>query len=137
MRIGVDLLPIRHPLTGIGNYEFHLLKSMFRTTKIAAVEGFRHFNWTTVDADFLANIEIDGDLNFNRFNARQWLGERQWIRGLHDRLRNKAFARTVQSQSLTLYHAFAFTAPLHAAIPNLPVVYDLSFVRFPNLHPPS
>jgi alpha-1,3-rhamnosyl/mannosyltransferase len=46
-----------------------------------------------------------------------------------------AFARTVGRQSLDLFHALNFIPPADPGVVTLPIVYDLSFVRYPETHP--
>ena len=52
-------------------------------------------------------------------------------------MRRRAFERSCGAKDLSLFHAFAYVAPGNPHVPVIPVVYDLSFVRFPQAHPPA
>ena len=47
------------------------------------------------------------------------------------------FSRTVKRQSFDLFHAFNFLPFADPGVVTLPVIYDLSFVRYPGAHPPE
>src|SRR5690606_2489193 len=45
------------------------------------------------------------------------------------------FQRTVRQQDLQFFHAFNFMPLADPGVPTIPVVYDLSFIRYPHTHP--
>ena len=53
-------------------------------------------------------------------------------------MRRRSFERSCEANDLSLFHAFTYTSPWkYSRAPVIPVVYDLSFVRFPETHPPA
>jgi alpha-1,3-rhamnosyl/mannosyltransferase len=59
------------------------------------------------------------------------------IRGAHfvNRQLNAVLHRLHRPRSIALFHAFNYIPPVRLAVPTLPVVYDLSFIRYPAMHP--
>jgi alpha-1,3-rhamnosyl/mannosyltransferase len=49
--------------------------------------------------------------------------------------RSRLLRQAYRSRALTLFHAFNYLPVAPTCVPTLPVVYDLSFVRFPETHP--
>jgi alpha-1,3-rhamnosyl/mannosyltransferase len=51
-------------------------------------------------------------------------------------LRGQAYRRSVGAQNIDLFHALMYRAPSRrSTVPVIPVIYDLSHVRFPEMHP--
>jgi glycosyltransferase involved in cell wall biosynthesis len=151
MRVGVDLHPLRPPYTGIPNYELSLLDALVGSTDGLILQGFLHYRWIDVDREFISkcfrdaekNSEMDGSaalpqeklrsapplLNRIVQNAPLAHAAVAW-------LRSRAFSTSVAAQRLDLFHAFMYRAPSrHPAVPTIPVIYDLSHVRYPEMHP--
>jgi glycosyltransferase involved in cell wall biosynthesis len=151
LRIGVDLNPLRPPYTGVGNYELWLLDALLALGDDVAFEGFRRLDWVTVDRDYLAACRAaaakDGGTapSAPSSPARGALRRvERFVRGatrVHAAtaaLRGAAYARSVGRRRLDAFHAFMYRAPaVVPAVPVIPVVYDLSHIRYPEFHPAS
>ena len=139
LRIGVDLAPLRPPLTGVGNYELYLLAALLSRSDAPQVHGFARRTWREVDAHYIDEIQLERPDGTWPGNARPlWLIKRSGIaREVFSWVRRHAFERSSDAKNLSLFHAFAYMAPGKLSAPTIPVVYDLSFVRFPETHPPA
>ena len=139
LRIGVDLVPLRPPLTGVGNYELYLLAALLSRSDAPQVHGFARRTWREVDAHYLDEIQLERPEGTWPGYARPlWLIKRSGIaREVFSWVRRHAFERSSDAKNLSLFHAFAYMAPGKLSAPTIPVVYDLSFVRFPETHPPA
>ena len=69
MRVGVDLAPLRPPLTGVGNYELYLLAALLSRADAPQIHGFAKCTWTMVDTHFIDEFRSA----FQRENARKQL----------------------------------------------------------------
>ena len=142
LRIGVDLAPLRPPLTGVGNYELYLLAALLSRPDAPQIHGFARRTWRKVDSHYIN--EIRSTLEWERTGgAWSWsaqpfrlIGRSEIARDVYSWVRRRAFERC-DAKDLSLFHAFAYVAPGKLGAPIIPVVYDLSFVRFPETHPPA
>jgi alpha-1,3-rhamnosyl/mannosyltransferase len=139
LRIGVDLAPLRPPLTGVGNYELYLLAALLSRSDAPQVHGFARRTWREVDAHYIDEIQLERpDGTWPGYSRPLRLIKRSGIaREVFAWVRRRAFERSCDAKNLSLFHAFAYMAPGKLSAPTIPVVYDLSFVRFPETHPPA
>ena len=143
LRIGIDLAPLTPPLTGVGNYELQLLAAVLARSDSPEFFGFGGRKWSAVDTLYLRQIEDCGTLGSQqnsqgaKARLRSLLGRSGTIRSLYAQLRRYSFERATIARDLTAFHAFAYLAPGKSLVPMISVVYDLSFVRFPEMHPPE
>src|SRR4051812_14918058 len=100
MHIGVDLLPLARPRTGIGNYEFHLLESMLRSGKGPAIEGFGRLRWTTVDADYLNRQNSPSQVTLTQMPSVRRLRDWYPLRAAFNKARSEAFKSGFKRRSL-------------------------------------
>jgi alpha-1,3-rhamnosyl/mannosyltransferase len=133
-------------MTGIGNYCFHLLQALTTAYPELHYLGFR-WSWSALDTEVLKAIGKRNDAHVtgpkaNPGAARRaiWhlesLSRRRLTRSALARsIYRSRFAQTASSQSLDLFHAFNYLPAADPGTTTLPVVYDLSFVRFPEFHP--
>jgi alpha-1,3-rhamnosyl/mannosyltransferase len=145
LRIGIETKLMAGQLTGVGNYSLHLLKALIGETAQFEFLGFSPTGWSALDSSAIRQIE-------RRQNKGEVAAEPALIQRLSSAVRRSAsgsttarwvyraiqtstFARTVGSQSLDIFHALGFMPPADPGVPTLPVVYDLSFVRYPQTHP--
>jgi len=136
LRIGLDITPLRPPLTGIGNYELHLLSAVLSHADAPDFVGFDRFRWKDVDPAYLGLIGLrTSSLNLPHLVRQRRFFPAKPIGVAYMSLRRAIFEATQRSRSLTAFHAFAYLAPGRIDAPVIPVVYDVSFVRFPELHP--
>src|SRR5262245_27392055 len=147
VRIGVETRLLAGHMTGIGNYAFHLLSALTTTYPELDYRGFGRASWFGIDADGLQQISQRQQKGIGTENVRPSRAARlvgalrkrasriDSIRKGYRQAHSMAFARTVRSQRLDLFHALNFIPPSLPGVPMLPVVYDLSFVRYPAAHP--
>lgn len=143
---------LRGPMTGIANYTFHVMRALLEQGAAFQYRGFSGLGWGDVDlagmqsparadpgsggsptsrarghvVDRLAGLAIKTALRFSHVRP---------VRAVYRATYRRGFAATVRSQHLDLFHAFNFRPPSDPGVPVLPVVYDLSTFRHPELHP--
>jgi alpha-1,3-rhamnosyl/mannosyltransferase len=145
IRIGIETRLLAGQMTGIGNYSFHLLKALIDTCPELDYHGFGRISWSRFDATTIHAIErhqnkgettIDPGVRQKLIAAARRAAARSTsARTLYRAMHATAFARTVGRQSLDLFHALNFIPPADPGVVTLPIVYDLSFVRYPETHP--
>jgi glycosyltransferase involved in cell wall biosynthesis len=134
-------------MTGVGNYCFHLLRALTANSRDLTYVGFGLRSWNRLDAGALKTIENEqekrgtaakpsGGRLKRAIRLFETTGRSRLARlGLAQSLYRSRFSRTVNGQSLDLFHAFNYVPVANPGVVTLPVVYDLSFVRFPEFHP--
>jgi glycosyltransferase involved in cell wall biosynthesis len=145
IKIGIETRLLAGQMTGIGNYSFHLLKALISSCPELEYHGFGRIAWSLFDASTIRSIEQrqnKGDTAIEPgatqkliATARRTASRSTSARALYRAMHSSAFARTVGHQQLDLYHALNFIPPADPGVVTLPIVYDLSFVRFPATHP--
>ena len=147
LRIGLETRLFSGAMTGVGNYSFHLLLALARNHPDLTYIGFGLGSWSILDADALQMIEgghqkhavVASSRGGRTMRVIRYLKARGRSQiaglGLAEALYRVQFLRTVKHQSLDLFHAFNYVPMADPGVVTLPVVYDLSFVRFPEFHP--
>jgi glycosyltransferase involved in cell wall biosynthesis len=145
LRIGIEKKLIAGQMTGVGNYSFQLLKALICSAPQFEFIGFSPVGWTSFDSSSIRQIECRQNkkevvavpplVHKLSSAARRSASRSTTARWLYRASQKAAFASTVGSQSLDLFHALSFIPPADPGVPTLPVVYDLSFVRYPQAHP--
>jgi glycosyltransferase involved in cell wall biosynthesis len=145
--VGLETRLLNGAMTGVGNYCFHLLQALTSDHPDLSYIGFGLRSWSTLDAGSLKRLESEHEERSTAAKPSVG-GLRRAIRvvetkarsrlarlGLAQSLYRSRFSRTVKHQSLNLFHAFNYVPVADPGVVTLPVVYDLSFVRFPEFHP--
>jgi glycosyltransferase involved in cell wall biosynthesis len=144
MRVAIDTRSLLWPLTGVGHFVYRLTSAMLPL--LAADERLLSFNgWRVepLDREFLARAEMrnsgsdpQGLMQSFRHVAnsgyavlREKYAVRKVARALH-----AGFFRLAEPR-FDIFHAANYVPPGVAHKPVLPVVYDLSHLRFPQAHP--
>src|SRR5581483_6050505 len=145
IRIGIETRLLAGQMTGIGNYSFHLLKALIGACPELEYHGFGRISWSRFDASTIRGIEqrqnkgettVDPNVRQKLIAAARRTASRSSVaRTLYRAMHATAFAQTVRHQSLDLFHALDFIPPADPGVVTLPIVYDLSFERFPATHP--
>ena len=134
----------------MANFELFLLDALLHEQLSFAIEGFGRFSWTVVDRGFLhqcaarAQKMLEGDPSLPR--SCEWsdtgaLGSILWkrLRTLNSAQYLIRAARQIRFGSnldrFKLFHAFNYIPPWPVNLPIVPVVYDLSVLRHPEMHP--
>jgi glycosyltransferase involved in cell wall biosynthesis len=144
MRVAIDVRSLRPPLTGIGHYVHRLINAMLPLLSSDEVLlAFNRWQLKSIDHNFLTNVDslnskwITGKSNQSSRSAadkayiffQRMDSVRRGVRALQARSFRAA------EKDFDLYHAANFIPPAVYRKPVLPVIYDLSFIRFPDSHP--
>jgi glycosyltransferase involved in cell wall biosynthesis len=141
MRVAIDTRSLRPPLTGIGHFVHRLMNALLPL--LAPDEKLLSFNgWRIepLDVNFLARIE---GLNLDEGTARTLPSAASrtltFLRQNH-LMRNaiRAFYASRfhgAEKQLDLFHAVRYVPPGAFHKPVLPIIYDLSHIRYPQAHP--
>ena len=147
LRIGLETRLFSGAMTGIGNYSFHLLQALIKNHPDLTYIGFGLGSWSILDADALRTIEGQHERHatVTRSSGGRTKRAIRYLKakghsqisglGLAEAVYRAQFLRTVKHQSLDLFHAFNYVPMADPGVATLPVVYDLSFIRFPEFHP--
>jgi glycosyltransferase involved in cell wall biosynthesis len=143
LTIGLESRLFAGAMTGIGNYCFHLLRALMTDYPELSFVGFDWRSWKRLDAAALCEIENSspslepdrGRLK-NAIHRIKKKGRTRLTRvPLAQAFYRSRFSRLASQQSLDLFHAFNYLPVADPGATTLPVVYDLSFIRFPQFHP--
>jgi len=140
LHVGVDIAPVQPPLTGIGNYALYLLMALLGDAERPVVSGFGRWRWANLDVQVMKRAAARSDQVRTKLTSNalrgvaRFAGRSSILRAGASLLRRQIFQKTCP-KSLSIFHAFAFVPPGRLHCPTIPVVYDLSFVRFPEAHP--
>lgn len=143
LKIGFESEILEGPATGVANYCFQLIHALLDHRSGAELVGFSGLSWKPFDAASFAALarSKEEDLSapsptHQRSGAlRASLSRITFARRLYRSLKRQRFLITSRNTRLDLFHAFKYVPPATLEIPVLPVVYDLSFVRHPEMHP--
>ncbi|MCP1831682.1 alpha-1,3-rhamnosyl/mannosyltransferase [Bradyrhizobium sp. USDA 4532] len=151
LSVGFDSDLLYSGMTGVGNYCFHLLRALMLDYAELRFFGFGGLNWEEIGPADLDSIERfqskclpEQGLNAETAGQRLWqmknamrtrLARIDAVRSGYRHLRSLTFRTRRQPSALDLFHAFKYLPVGELAVPTLPVVYDLSFVRYPETHP--
>lgn len=147
--VGFETDILRGSMTGIGNYCFHLVKALLEQESTLRFHEFSHMACRPFDLDDLVRIEQmqgkhadSGGLSLRAFLVRKAslalrarLAKAPTARRVYREFQAIRFQRLPKNVSLDVFHAFRFVPFAELDVPVLPVVYDLSFVRYPDAHP--
>jgi alpha-1,3-rhamnosyl/mannosyltransferase len=141
MRVAIDTQCLRPPLTGIGHFVHRLTNAMLPL--LAANEELLSFNgWgiEPLDREFLARVEMRNsslDLEQSIWTLRHVASElRQMPLVLRKGVRALRAVRFHSAEKhFDLFHAANFVPPGTFHKPVLPIMYDLSHLRYPQTHP--
>ena len=152
MNIGFNAdLFLRRPMTGVANYCFETLRAQQELNSDISYLGFTGIGWKAIDATYLSNVAHDHQkitagspprsVSVRSMAGRSllFLARRaariEFARVVYRSLRRNSFSRSHRvATTLDLFHAFNFQPHGEIAAPVLPVIYDLSFIRFPDAH---
>ena len=145
LKVGIEMRVMAGALTGVGNYSLNLLEALVSDYAYLQYAGFGLLSWKAVDAAALKRIEA---AKSSRAETKGFAADR--IDSLRTMVRKRLsqsdlaltlyrmqFSRTVKRQSFDLFHAFNFLPFADPGVVTLPVIYDLSFIRYPDAHPPE
>ena len=144
MRVAIDTRSLRPPLTGIGHFVHRLSNAMVPLlSPDQELLAFTGWGTAPLDHNFVARIEA---LNSGRASGDSGLSSRRLAGTAYNFLRQLKPARQAvrmlqerrfrgDEKNFDLFHATNYLPPGSSHKPVLPVVYDLSYVRYPEMHP--
>jgi glycosyltransferase involved in cell wall biosynthesis len=142
IHIGIEMRVMAGPMTGIGNYSFHLIEALLKDNPELRFSGFGLTSWASLDRAALDRLSAAKESQrANQPAAGGVVGIRKRLvaalrqSSLAPAIYRAQFQRTVKRQSFDIFHAFNFLPFADPGVVTLPVIYDLSFVRFPDTHP--
>lgn len=142
LKIGIEGRVFAGALTGIGNYSLNLIRTMLLRDPNLTFSAFELSSWINFDYQALQRVITEKEAsrrqasrngNIDRIKQIAVKGLRQ--SRLAPALYRAQFSRSVKRQSLDIFHAFNFLPFADPGVTTLPVVYDLSFLRYPQSHP--
>src|SRR5208282_5985574 len=144
MRVAIETRSLRPPLTGIGHFVHRLTSAMLPL--LAADEQLLSFNgWRIepLDQEFLARAEMrnssagpTGSMWTFRHVARRGYVFLRQMSPARRAVRALQAARFHSAEkNFDLFHAVNYAPPGTPHKPILPVIYDLSHMRYPQTHP--
>lgn len=127
MRVAINAIPLVGPLTGIGNYTWHLAREMAGLLPEAPWLFYgrawsRQLRKPPVPVGAAARRKLGLVVPFAHHAARWWQ-ERHFVPG--------ARARGIELYHEPNYLAYRFDGPM------VVTVHDLSWIRHPEMHPPD
>ena len=137
MRIGFEQNILSGQRTGIGNYALSLISALAEGSEDLEFLGSTPTGWSPVDLARHGRC-VSGE-------KRTWPYRQKTLnimknipgaRQIRHRLKVAGFYFPRKSKKIDLFHAFNYVPPAHMGRTTiLPVVYDLSFIRYPDMHP--
>lgn len=147
--VGLDTDLLHGTMTGVGNYCFHLVKALMENESDLGFCGFSGISWHSLELQELETIEqMQGKhpagqneaskpsaMRSAALSIRKKLERVSAARRLYREVRAFQFKKLPANMSLDIFHAFKYVPVADLNVPVLPVVYDLSFIRYPDVHP--
>ncbi len=125
MKIAINAVPLLSPLTGIGQYTYHLAKGLLERRDIE-LDFFYATGWSkelrTKPVKKMATFKS----LFKRLIPRAYVTSRY--------LQQSNFNNGLKNKKIDLYHEPNFL-PFKFKGPTILTVHDLSWIRFPDMHP--
>lgn len=126
MKIVISTTSLRQPLTGLGHYTLNLIQSL-QNTESNELVFFDSANWTNIASVKSQRISFNA-LSILRklpfaYQAKRFLGQLSFWQG-------------IQKNKPDLYHEPNFLA-YKSNLPTIITVHDLSWIKFPEVHPPT
>jgi len=134
---------LRPPITGVGNYTYHLLEQYLRGVLVEDVHCFTGTHWLTGHAqqEITAALKAEsgkseksmGDIAVEQLRAA--IGRIPGTKALYSFVMDKRFERTANDISDAVYHETNYILKPYAGA-CVTTVHDLSHIRYPQFHPP-
>ncbi len=139
MRIAIDTDPLIPPLTGIGQFTYRLVSAMLPLLqREEALFAFDN-GWGTqqLDHSVLDRLSMSGQsLQLSRYlGGKAYIVLRETYAGRQAAWAIKSVARRRSQKNIDLFHAVNYVPSFDFDGPVLPIIYDLSYLRFPSAHP--
>lgn len=134
---------LRPPITGVGNYSYHLLAEFLKEKHFGEIQCFTGTGWQDGAAQlaFTRELKARSDLEQPGLrdrviaNTRKAIGAVPGVKPFYDYLMDRRFERHANEVPDAVYHETNYILKPYAG-PCVTTVHDLSHIRFPDYHPP-
>jgi len=134
---------LRPPITGVGNYTYHLLEQYLKGVLVEDVLCFTGTHWLTghTQQQITAAIKAENGKVRNctrevvRQRLRATVGGIPGTKALYSLVMDKRFERRANEISNAVYHETNYILKPYAGA-CVTTVHDLSHIRYPQFHPP-
>lgn len=146
MKLWINTESLTPPLTGIGNYTYHLLSALQKIAELQQIDCFTGYGFSSASQTLAkcraASAAASGALRsttpvphveFSR-TMRTWLRQSGFAYNTREALRNAAVSIAGHSRRKYVYHEPSFILKAHRG-PKVTTIHDLSFIRYPKFHP--
>jgi glycosyltransferase involved in cell wall biosynthesis len=132
---------LRPPITGVGNYSFHLLEQLIEGSIVEDVHCFSGTHWLSGDAQLESTRALkaqsgDGDKGTREKTVhaiRQAIGRIPGTQSLYSYLMERRFGQLAYDIPNAVYHETNYILKPYPG-PCVTTVHDLSHVRYPEFH---
>jgi glycosyltransferase involved in cell wall biosynthesis len=126
LKIAISTTSLKQPLTGLGHYTQNLIWALRSTTNSDLI-FFDGAQWSVTASIKPQRVNFNALKILRRlpfaYQANRFLGQLSFWKGL-------------QKDKVEIYHELNFLA-FKCKFPTIITVHDLSWIRFPEVHPPS
>ncbi len=134
MRVGLETTALRTKLTGVGNYTLGLANALQSNHSDIDLKSFDGIRFSSLQEALLQHLNVEANsANALEGQLYQFVRAFKPLRMAFRKAKAVRFAKAMPP--LDLFHALNFMPPAATKIPCIPLVYDLSHVRFPETHP--
>jgi alpha-1,3-rhamnosyl/mannosyltransferase len=130
IRVAFNATPLLSPLTGIGNYIVQIGRALADQGDVDAYSYYR-YRWRHERAQPPHELGASGPTRVQRM--RPWLPFRSLLRQAVHRL---GFSSGLHRYRIQVYHEQNYV-PLAYDVPVVLTIHDLSWIRYPETHPPD
>ncbi len=143
MKLLLNAEALRPPITGVGNYTFHLLEQYLKGVLVEEVHCFSGTHWLTGNAQLAITAALKNQTGDGRLpvadivisKMRETIGMIPGAKALYSSVMGKRFERTANQIVDAVYHETNYVLKPYAG-PCVTTVHDLSHVRYPQYHSP-
>ncbi len=129
---------LRPPLTGVGNYSFHLLEELITQSLVDDVHSFTGTDWQSGDEQLSATRGLMTAMGGPSMPAsagrlRELIGRVPGVKATYDYLLSRRFEQYANTVANSVYHETNYILKPFKG-PSITTVHDLSHLRFPEFH---
>ncbi len=134
---------LRPPITGVGNYSFHLLQHLLADSLVASAHCFTGTEWCSGAEQIVATQALKSSQS-QGLPTTKTAALQQALRGsiglipgtkpLYDSIMRRRFDRGARQVNNAVYHETNFIVKPFSG-PTVTTIHDLSHLRFPDYHP--
>ena len=134
---------LRPPITGVGNYSYHLLAELMAQSLVNDVHSFTGTGWQDGTAQLAATAALKAQggqapvtsrLAGAVASLRHAVSRVPGTQAIYDRVMDRRFQRHAEAVPNAVYHETNYILKPYSG-PCITTVHDLSHLRFPEFHP--